>query len=119
MGPSVCQQQKASGPRKWFAGWPFRNDCSLVSAELVHRINTFLRRPTPPNYVAGSIAEGLLATYGAKGALPADDDVAELLEMAGMESEALVEELENGNEADYFRESAALLAAILAELSAT
>lgn len=59
-----------------------------------------------------------MATYGAKGALPADGEIVELLELAGMETEALVEELQNAKEADYFRESAALLAAISAELAA-
>ena len=90
----------------------------LMSTELVRRVNTFLQRPRPPSYVPGSIAEGLLATYGTKAALPADDEILELLELAGMETEALVEDLKNAEEADYFRESAALLAAISAELSA-
>ena len=88
-----------------------------MSAELRARAKAFLERGIPKglDYVPDSIAERLIATYAKKGELPEDDDVAELLELASMESSQMAETHDVPEVAEYFRESAAILEAMMAE----
>jgi hypothetical protein len=63
----------------------------------------------------GSIAETLIATYAERGGMPDDGETAELLELAGMESQAAADRFSDPAAAEYFRETSAILEAILAE----
>ncbi len=86
-------------------------------SELQTRAKAFLQRTIPAeiDYVPGSIAESLIATYAECGHLSLDAETAELLGLAGMESQAAAGRYSNPAAVDYFRETAAILEAILAE----
>jgi hypothetical protein len=88
-----------------------------MSAKLQARAKAFLERPIPGglDYVRDSVAERLIATYAKKGKLPDDPDGPELLELAAMESSQMAETQSDEEVAAYFRESTAILEAILAE----
>lgn len=87
------------------------------TSALQDRAKAFLQRPVPDGirYVPGSIAETLIATYAERGSVPDDSETAELLALAGMESQAAAERLTDPVAAEYFRETSAILEAILAE----
>ena len=89
----------------------------LIPCELQARAKTFLQKPIPQgiDYVPGSIAETLIATYAERGFVPDDAETAELLGLAGMESQAAADRFSDPVAAEYFRETSAILEAILAE----
>jgi hypothetical protein len=88
-----------------------------ISSDLQARAKTFLQKPIPDgiNYVPGSIAETLIATYAERGSVPDDAETAELLALAGMEAQAAADRFSYPAAAEYFRETSAILEAILAE----
>lgn len=88
-----------------------------MSAELQTRAEAFLQRPIPKglDYVPDSIAERFIATYAKERRLPDDPDLRELLELTCMESSQMADTHADPEVAEYFRESVAILEAILAE----
>ena len=88
-----------------------------MSAELQARARAFLQRPIPEGigYVPDSIAERFIARYAQAGSLPDDDEAMELLGLACMESSAMADQLTDPMASAYFRESSAILEAMLAE----
>jgi len=85
---------------------------------LQQRAKAFLEMSIPdelaPNYVPGSIADMMIANYAAGKKL--DAEALELIELAGMESEAAADNYETADAKAYFQECAAILSAISEEL---
>ena len=88
-----------------------------MSAEIQARARSFLNRKIPPGigYVPDSIAERFIAKYAQEGELPDDAETMELLGLAAMETNTMLDKLEDAEAVDYFRESSAILESILAE----
>ena len=88
-----------------------------MSQALQQRAKDFLARPVPKGikYVKDSIAERILETYAKAGSLKADAELAELLELCVMETEAAIDS-HKGEASAYFEQSAALLKDIQVEL---
>lgn len=88
-----------------------------MSQALQQRAKDFLMRPIPKGikYVKDSISERIVATYAKNGSLKADAELLELLELCAMETAGAIESHE-GEASEYFKESAAILDAIQAEV---
>jgi len=82
--------------------------------ELQHRAQAFLQRAIPPgiDYAPDSIAERFIATYARRGHLPDNAATADLLELACLETSAMIDQLPDPMAREYFEESLALLEAI-------
>jgi hypothetical protein len=85
-----------------------------MTKSLQRRAKAFLERPIPDGmpYVPGSISERVIATYATDGKVELAGEMGELLQMCVMEAEFAADS-KSGDEADYFRESAEILGAIL------
>ena len=89
-----------------------------MSTQLQDRAKRFIHQAVPSDidYVLGSIAERMITTYAADGALQRDGETREMLELILMETDAMVSK-ESGAGQAYFRESAEILRAILGEMA--
>lgn len=88
-------------------------------ATLQERARVFLERPIPKGitYVPDSFAERFIKKYAAEGKVKNDPESLELIEICATESQEAAKK-STGEEQEYFRESAEILKAILAEAAA-
>ena len=86
-----------------------------MSTELRARARAFLNRGIPAgiDYAPDSIAERIIATYANRGRLPTGDENGELIELAHMECSAMADQMTDPSAAEYFRECAGILAALI------
>jgi len=91
-------------------------DDTTMSASLQERAKAFLKRPIPKGmpYVPDSMSERFIVMYAEKGSVDLDAELTELLEICVVEGERAANE-KSGAEQEFFKESAAILRAILAE----
>jgi hypothetical protein len=92
------------------------SDKTLVK-ELRLRAAAFSERAIPPelrpNYVAGSLADIVIASYARTE--PIDSDLLEIAEMAAHEYDGAIERAKTRELKDYYTECQAILRAIIAE----
>ena len=88
-----------------------------MPAALQERAKAFLKRPVPAgiDYVPGSMAELFIAAYAKRGKAAPDAESREMMELCAMEAEAAAA-ARRGEPAAYFRETAAILRAMLGEV---